>query len=50
VKESDGDLRERLLYIAGDADRIVDEIINAKGPQLDELAWRYGLKRREVVN
>lgn len=50
MRESDESLRERLLYVAGDGERLAHEIVHSEGRLLDELAWRFGLKRREVLN
>lgn len=51
LHESDDSLRARLDYIAGEVSisgptRVKLEILNATGSQLDDIAWRYGLKRR----
>lgn len=40
--ETDNELRARLAYITGES------FAQFSGPHLDEIAWRYNLKRREV--
>jgi hypothetical protein len=42
--ESDDSLRDRLLYVA--KPDYEHEIRQAKGVTLDEIAWRFNLRRR----
>lgn len=42
--ESDEALRDRIRYVAGES----REIEFAADQKLDELAWRYNLKRRQI--
>ncbi len=44
--EGDDELRARLLYVAADGAALTRAIQVATGLGLDELAWRFGLKRR----
>lgn len=44
--ETDQELRTRLMYVAGDGQRDRIEIENAAGLALDEIAYRFNLKRR----
>ena len=44
--ETDQELRDRLLYVAGDGQRDCMEIERAAGAALDEIAVRFNLKRR----
>lgn len=44
--EPDDSLRERLVYVAGDSERVIHEISVARGAELDAIAERYLLKRR----
>jgi hypothetical protein len=44
--ESDDELRKRLAYVAADGQRQTHEILTATGQLLDDIAWRYGLRRR----
>lgn len=45
--ESDGELRKRVAYVAGNTGREGAELSHAAGAALDEIADRYGLKRRK---
>lgn len=47
--ETDQELRNRLLYVAGDGQRDRMEIESAAGTLLDEIAERFNLKRRRRV-
>lgn len=49
LAESDEELRERLLYVAGESSAIIQQISRAVGKQLDELAAEFGLKRRALT-
>lgn len=44
--ETDQELRQRLLYVAGDGQRDRTEIEGAHGDALDEIAERFNLRRR----
>lgn len=46
VRETDEELRKRLLYVAGDTDYAKERIHRASGARLDELAAEVGLMRR----
>ncbi len=41
-QETDDELRARIVYVAGDN----QETRYATGIKLDDIAWRYGLRRR----
>lgn len=44
--ESDDDLRERLIYVAGDGGAATSRIRVAAGKQLDDIAETLNLRRR----
>jgi len=44
--ETDEELRERLLYVAGDGAAAIQRIATARGAELDTLAAMIKLKRR----
>ena len=44
--ETDQELRDRLLYVAGDGQRERTEIERATGIVLEEIASRFNLRRR----
>lgn len=48
--ESDDSLRKRIEYVADDGfgQRLAREIAEADGERLDEIAYRYNLKRRRL--
>lgn len=46
-RETDGELRERLLYVAGDGHAMRQRIEVASGAVLDLIADEYGLRRRQ---
>ena len=48
MRESDDDLRDRLLYIAGDGEWLTRIISAASSVRLDEIASCYNLRRRWV--
>lgn len=45
TSETDTELRQRLIYIAGDTDRNRQRIALAKGIDLDVIAEEYNLRR-----
>ena len=44
--ETDKELKERLVYVAGDTREVIARISMLAGEDLDDLAYCYGLKRR----
>ena len=46
--ETDDELRERIIYVAGDSERDIRMMSMAKGADLDAIAETYGLKRRNT--
>lgn len=49
-REPDDDLRERLLYVAGDTAAMIARIQRAQSFELDVLAEENGIKRRTVTS
>ena len=47
--ETDEQLRDRLMYVAGDGDAMVRRIRVASGVELDTIAESVGLRRREML-
>ena len=45
--ETDEELRQRIIYVAVETETQYTEIAHAKVHGLDEIAARYGLRRRE---
>jgi hypothetical protein len=43
--ETDEELRERILYVAGESGSFVQRVRMAQGAALDSIAESYGLKR-----
>ena len=48
--ESDTHLRQRLFYVCGSDGRLGQEIATSHDEYLDQIAERYGLKRRMVLS
>ena len=46
--ESDDSLRKRIVYVAGDSAAFVQEVMRVQGKDLDDIAERYQLRRRNV--